>query len=259
MNRRRRLVAVTRPPTEALARCELTHLDRQPIDAGVALSQHRAYEACLSRLGAEVVSLAPEPDLPDSVFVEDVAVVLEEVAIITRPGAASRRRERASVADALARYRPVQRIRAPATLDGGDVLRVGSVLYVGASTRTNADGVAQLEQIAAPFGYDVCSVAVTGCLHLKSACSHVGDGIILVNRNWIDASLLRPASLVDVPLEEPAAANTVLVRDTVVLAAGFPRTLAVLESLDRKVKTVDLSELRKAEAGGSCMSLIFEA
>lgn len=259
MSRPRGLVAITRPPTEALARCELTHLDRQPIDIPLAQTQHRGYETCLARLGAEVVSLAPEPDLPDAVFVEDVAIVLEEMAIVTRPGASSRRRECASVAEVLTRYRSIRHIEPPATLDGGDVLRVGSVLYVGTSTRTNADGVAQLERIAAPFGYEARSVSVTRCLHLKSACSHVGDGIVLVNRDWIDASPLRQEQLVDVPLEEPAGANTVLVGDTVVLAAGFPRTLALLESLGRKVKTVDLSELRKAEAGGSCMSLIFAA
>ncbi len=257
MSRPHRLVAITRPPTEALARCELTHLTRQPIDIPLGRVQHRAYEACLRRLGADVVSLAPEPDMPDAVFVEDIAVVLDEVAIITRPGASSRRQESASIADALKLYRPLRHITAPATLDGGDVLRVGNVLHVGASTRTNRDGMAQLEQIAAPFGYEVRSVAVTGCLHLKSACSHVGDGIILVNRDWIDVSPLGQEQLVDVPLEEPAGANTVLVGDTVLLATGFPRTLALLESIGRKVRTVDLSELRKAEAGGSCMSLVF--
>ncbi len=259
MNRTRRLVAVTRPPTEALARCELTYLDRQPIDITVALAQHRAYEACLSRLGAEVVSLAPEPDLPDAVFVEDVAVVLDQVAIITCPGAVSRRRERASIAAALKACRSVQHIAAPATVDGGDVLCVGNVLYVGRSTRTDAAGIAELERIAVPFGYVVQPVAVTGCLHLKSACSHVGDGVLLVNRNWIDAASIQDEQLVDVPPGEPNAANTLMVGDTVVAAVGFPRTVALLERLGRTVETVELSELRKAEAGGSCMSLIFEA
>ncbi|MDH3290128.1 MAG: arginine deiminase family protein [Gemmatimonadota bacterium] len=258
MNRSRRVVAVTRPPTEALARCELTHLDRQPIDIALALAQHRAYEACLARLGAEVMSLPPEPDLPDAVFVEDVAVVLDRVAIITRPGAPSRRRERASTAAALKAFRSVQHVAAPAMLDGGDVLCVGKVLYVGRSTRTDAAGIAELERIAAPFGYVVRPVAVTGCLHLKSACSYVGDGMLLVNRNWIDAAAVQEEQLVDVPPGEPHAANTLMVGDTVVAAVGFPRTVALLERLGRTVETVELSELRKAEAGGSCMSVIFE-
>jgi dimethylargininase len=204
------------------------------------------------------VSLAPEPDLPDAVFVEDIAVVLDEVAIITRPGAPSRRRECASIADALKPYRTIRRLEAPATLDGGDVLRVGNVLYVGKSTRTNAAGIAQLEDIATKFGHVVRPVTVTGCLHLKSACSHVGDRVLLANRSWIDAAAVQEEQVVDVPPEEPNAANTLMVGDAVVLAAGFPRTLALLESLGRTVKTVDLSELRKAEAGGSCMSLLVE-
>jgi len=252
------LAAITRPPTDALAHCALTHLEREPIDIARAIGQHRQYEALLARLGAEVVSLAPEPDLPDAVFVEDVAVVLDEIAVITRPGAASRLPEVASVERRLAAYRPLLRIDPPGTLDGGDVMRVGRALYVGRSSRTNDAGIAQLANAVGPFGYSVRPVAVTGCLHLKSACSHVGDGLVLVNRGWIDADALEDVALLDVPPTHPGSANSFLVGETVVMAAGALETAARVRATGRSVETVDLSELRKAEAGGSCMSLVFE-
>ncbi len=200
-----------------------------------------------------------EPDLPDAVFVEDTAVVLDEIAVLARPGAPSRQPEVDTIERVLARYRPLCRIEPPGTLDGGDVLRVGSVLYVGRSSRTNDAGTTQLADLARPWGYEVRSVSVTGCLHLKSACSHAGDGLVLVNGNWIDVRAFREVELLDLPASEPAAANCFLVGATVVLPAGFPETADLLRSRERRVTTVELSELRKAEAGGSCMSLIFEA
>jgi dimethylargininase len=252
------IVAITRPPTDALARCELTHLKRQPIDIAAARAQHRAYEACLAGLGAEVVSLPGEPDLPDAVFVEDTAVVLDEIAVLARPGAASRQPEVDTMGRVLARYRRLCRIEPPGTLDGGDVLRVGATLYVGQTSRTNDAGITQLADLVRPLGYEVRPVSVTGCLHLKSACTHVGDGLVLVNGNWIDVRAFREVELLDLPASEPSAANCFLVGATVVMAAGFPETADLLRSRVRRVVTVELSELRKAEAGGSCMSLIFE-
>ena len=252
------IVAITRPPTDALARCELTHLERQSIDVAVAREQHSAYEACLAGLGAEVVSLAGEPNLPDAVFVEDTAVVLDEIAVLARPGAASRRAEVDTIERVLARYRPLSRIEPPGTLDGGDVLRVDATLYVGQTSRTNHAGINQLAAMVRSHGYEVRPVAVSGCLHLKSACSHAGDGLVIVNGNWIDTHAFKGAELLEVPAAEPGAANGFLVGATVVMAAGFPETVELLRSRGRRVVTVELSELRKAEAGGSCMSLIVE-
>ena len=251
--------ALTRPPTDALSRCALTHLQREPIDIGRAIAQHRGYEETLVRLGAEVIRLPQEPDLPDAVFVEDVAVVLDEIAVITRPGTASRLAEVTTVEARLASYRPLLRIEAPGTLDGGDVMRVDRVLYVGRSSRTNEWGITQLAEVLEPFGYDVRPVPVTGCLHLKSACSHLGGGLVLINRAWIEADSLREVELLDVPPAHPGSANSFLVGETVVMAAGFPETTALVRANGRRVETVELSELRKAEAGGSCMSLVFEA
>jgi dimethylargininase len=252
------ILAITRPPTSALARCELTHLGRVPIDIARARAQHRAYEDLLAILRARVISLPEDSDLPDAVFVEDTAVVLDEIAVLARSGASSRLAEVDTIEPVLAAYRPLRRIEAPGTLDGGDVLRVERVLYVGRSTRTNEAGVKQLAQLVTPFGYQVRAVPVAGCLHLKSACSHLGDSVVLVNGNWIDTGVFTEVELLEIDAAEPAAANAVLVEDAILMASDVPRTADLVRNRGRRVVTVDLSELRKAEAGGTCMSLIFQ-
>ena len=252
------LTAITRAVSPAINRCELSHLPRQPINFARAVEQHRQYETCLRDLGVSVVSLLPEPDLPDSVFVEDPAVVVEEVAVMTRMGAESRRKESDSLAEALADYRPLRWLREPATLEGGDVLRIGKTLYVGLSARTNQAGIAQLEEQLRPFGYAVLPVEVRGCLHLKSACCSLGDRAILANREWFDTAPFQRLPIIDVPASEPRAANVLTVGDTVMVAASFPETAALLQQLDWKVRTLDISELMKAEAGLTCSSILLE-
>src|SRR5204863_4155379 len=205
------LIAITRQVSPAMDRCELSYIARQPIDVAKAAAQHRSYEACLASLGARVISLPAEPDLPDAVFVEDPAVVVDEVAAITIMGTPSRRPEARSIADALSRYRPLKFLREPATLDGGDVLQIGRRVFAGLSQRTNREGVAQLNDTLRTYGYQVQPIEVRGCLHLKSACSFIGNDIILVNRSWIDAERFRGFQLLDVPDEETAAANALLI------------------------------------------------
>ncbi len=253
------MVAITRPPTEALLQCELTHIERKPIDFRIAEAQHKAYERTLSELGAEIVSLEPEPGLPDAVFVEDTALVLDEVAVMMNPGAPSRAAEVESVALTLRRYRPLEYIHAPGFADGGDVLLVERVLYVGLSGRTNREAIEQLIAIVTPEGYDVAVVPVSRCLHLKSACSYVGDKTLLANREWLPARAFQGMDIIDVSRDEPRAANTFFVGDTLVMADNYPRTRRKLENTGRKIAPVALTELQKAEAGGSCMSLVFEA
>jgi dimethylargininase len=253
------LHAIVRPPTAALARCELTHLAREPIDPAIAQAQHAGYVSTLRSLGAQVTVLAPEPDLPDAVFVEDTAVVLDGLAVITNPGAVSRRPEVTGVAAALGRHRPLAWMAPPATLDGGDVLAIGRTLYVGRSTRTNDEGIEQLGAFAAPHGYTVRPVEVKGCLHLKSACSYPGDGMILANPAWVEPGTFERTRILEVAAEEPRAANTFRVGATLVTAAGAPVTRRLLERWGFRVQPVVLSELQKAEAGGSCMSLVFAA
>lgn len=253
------LTAITREVSPAIARCELTHLQRRPIDLKASTRQHRAYCACLAGLGCELVTLPAEPDLPDSVFVEDAAVVLDEVAVITRPGAESRRGETSAVEQALAPYREIERIESPATLDGGDVLCVGSTLYVGLTSRTSRKGVSQLRRVVEPHGYRVKAVPVAGCLHLKSACTFVGQETLLVNRAWVDDGPFEGWNLLDVDPDEPAGANALLVGETVVYPTAFPKTRRLLADCGFAVQTVDNTELAKAEGGVTCCSLIFTA
>ena len=251
------LIAITREVSTSINNCQLSFHAREPIDVARAIAQHRAYQDCLAELGVRVVSLPAEPELPDAVFVEDPAVVVDEVAVISIMGAPSRRPEARSLADALCRYRPIKLLREPATLDGGDVLRIGRLMFVGLSQRTNREAFSQLRDVLRAFDYEVQSVEVRDCLHLKSACSYIGNDTVLINRSWIDAERLRGFQLLDIPDEEPAAANALLIKDVVIIPASFSKTRALLEQRGFRVRTIDLSELQKAEAGVTCGSLIF--
>jgi dimethylargininase len=252
------LIAITRAVSPAINQCEIGFIERQEIDLAKAKQQHRQYEALLAELGAKVVSLPAEPDYPDSVFVEDPAVVVDEVAIMTRMGAASRRGESQSLAHALADYRPLRWLREPATLEGGDVMRIGRTLYIGVSHRTNRAGIEQLTDEVGPLGYTVVAVAVRRALHLKSACCSLGDGAILANRTWLDLQPLAQFRIVDVAPGENRAANVLSIGGSVIVPASYPRTADILERSGLRVRTVDVSELIKAEAGVTCCSLIFE-
>ena len=250
------LLACTRAVSPTLADCQLTHLERQPLDVARAVQEHADYEAVLSRLGARVLHLPPEPDLPDAVFVEDTAVVLDEIAIITRPGAASRRPETASTATALAAHRPLARIRDPGTLDGGDVLVAGRRLYVGLSTRTNRVALEQLAEALRPLDYEVIPVAFAGCLHLKSGVTRVADGLLLVNLDWVDPKVFRGHRPIAVDPAEPHAANALALGGAVIHPAHHPRTRARLEAEGLRVEPLAMTELAKAEAGVTCCSLL---
>jgi dimethylargininase len=253
------LIALTRPVPAALARCELTHREREPLDVRLAGSQHERYEALLNALGAAVERVRAAPEFPDSVFIEDTAVVVDECAVITRPGAASRRGETDAVADALARYRPLTSMEAPGTLDGGDVLQVGRTIFVGLSSRTNRDGLRQLDAVFSRHGYTVHPVSPRGCLHLKSAATALSDDRLLLNPNWIDPASLGGKRWLPVDETEPFAANVLVVNGIVVCAADAPRTQARLRAEGYKVETVDMSELAKAEGALTCCSLLLHA
>lgn len=253
-----KLHAITRAPSPNLAACELTHLERTPIDVDRAAAEHEAYEQVLRELGCTVEQLPAEAGLPDSVFVEDTAVVLPELAVVTRPGAASRRPETASVAAVLSRYREIHTIEAPGTLDGGDVLRMDRALRVGRTSRSNSAGIDQLGRILEPFGYSVGSIAVRGCLHLKSAISWLGDNTVLLNPDWIDESRFSGLHVIHVHPDEPHAGNVLRIGATLLCAAAHRRTHERLEKAGFHVRSVDITELARAEAGITCSSLILE-
>jgi dimethylargininase len=250
------MLAFTREVSPAIAECELTHLARQPIDIDAAVRQHESYERCLADLGCRVCRLPGGAELPDGVFIEDTAVVLDELAVIARPGAVSRRPETAAVAEVLRHYRPLVSIDPPGTLDGGDVLRIGRSIYVGRSSRSNAEGIRQLARHVAPFGYGVCAVEVTRALHLKSAVTEVAELTLLINGDWVQPEAFPGMDLIAVDPAEPFGGNALRVGGTVVYPSSFPRTRSVLESRGIAVRAIDASELAKAEGGVTCCSLI---
>lgn len=250
-------IAITRQVSPSINRCELTFHTKQPIDLAKAITQHEAYEECLRDLGARVVSLAAEPDLPDAVFVEDAAIVVDEVAVIPVMGAASRRPETESLAKALSAYRPLTYLQRPATLDGGDVMRIGRRVFVGVSRRTNAEGIAQLQAALGPFNYEVIAVEVKQCLHLKSGCCYLGSNSILINSELVDPAPLAGYELIEVPASEPTAANVLSLENVVIVPNSFPETIGLLESRGFTAKGIDVSEFQKAEGGVTCKSIIF--
>jgi dimethylargininase len=253
------LTAITRAVSPAIVNCELTFRTREPIDFEIARNQHRAYEQLLQQLGARLISLPAEPTLPDSMFVEDPAIVLDELAVILPLGTESRRPEAAPLAQALAKFRKLEHITLPATLEGGDVLPIGRTLFVGLSTRTNTEGIRQLTKILEPYDYKVVTVPVTDCLHLKSTVTYLGRNTLLANRAWFDPAPLANYAWIDVALGEPHAANALALNNTVIFPASFPRTRARIESAGFHVTPLDISELQKAESGLTCSSLLFNA
>ena len=254
------LLAYTRAVSPALADCELTHLERTPIDVSRAADEHAAYEARLASLGALIRRLPAEADLPDAVFVEDTALVLDEVAVVTRPGAPSRRGETQSVAAALAPHRPLRWIEEPGTMDGGDLLATtGRRVYVGLSSRTNAEAIGQLARLLAPWSYTVIPVEFGGCLHLKSAATEVRDDLMLLNPDWLDPAVFLHHRAVRVDPDEAHAANALALAGQVIHPAHHPLTRRRLEAEGLRVSPLEMAELAKAEAGVTCCSLLVRA
>ena len=248
------MIALVRDVSPALASCELSFIERQPIDLGRARAQHAAYCAALARAGAPVTFIAPAPEHPDGVFVEDAALVLDEVAIITRPGAESRRGEVTTVASALAAHRPLSFIREPATLDGGDVMRAGRDLFVGVTARTNRDGFDQLTAIASRFGYRTIAVRVSGCLHLKTAVTSIDPETLVLDRACVDAAAFGGRRIIDA--KEPSGGDVLNVNGTVLVLASAPATREAIAAAGYGTEAIDLSEFEKAEAGVTCLSLL---
>lgn len=250
--------AFTRAVSPRLAECQLTHLQRAPINAARAAEQHAAYERALADAGFEIVRLPELADDPDAVFVEDTALLLGEHAVITRPGAASRVGEIHSTAAGLSDGFEIHRIER-GHIDGGDVLRIGRRLYVGLSTRTDADGTVNLAELVAPLGYEVIRAELRDCLHLKTGATFAGSDaagtpILLYEPNSVD-----PAQFTGVepfPVDEAPAANCVCAGDRLIMPGGNPSTVARLRERGFQIIEVDVSELQKAESGVTCMSLI---
>jgi len=253
------MIAITHVPSPKMEQCERTFVARAPIDYGRATRQHVEYCRVLEACGVDVVTLDVNRDQPDCVFVEDTAIVLDEVAVLASMGAESRRAEPSGVALELAKYRELHRVTAPATIEGGDVLCVGRKLLVGLSTRTTRAGVNALEAVVRRYGYEIVLVPVRGCLHLKTACTVLPDQSLLVNPAWFDVRVVRGFECVPVPESEPWAANVALVGGGVCVAADHVETVGVIRERGCEVCTVDLSEFAKAEGGVTCLSILLQA
>ena len=247
-------VALVRLPAANLADGLTTHIDRVRIDAELADQQWDGYVAALVEAGWTPIEIAAADDLADSVFVEDTAVVLGGTAIITNPGAPSRRAEVDGTERKLREYGlRIERIQEPGTLEGGDVLKVGSTIYVGRGGRTNAEGIRQLRAIAAPLGYTVVAVPVSKALHLKSAVTALPDGTVIGHPSLVDNPSLFGRFL---PVPEITGAQVVVLDDeTVLISSSAPDTAALIEDLGYRVVRVDISEFEKLEGCVTCLSI----
>ncbi len=253
------LIAITREVSPSINQCELTFHEREPIDYERACRQHQQYVAALRQLGLQVQILPAERDLPDSVFVEDTALVLDECAIITRPGADSRTPEIDSIAKVLAPHRKLFHIQSPARVDGGDILCVGKNIYVGLSTRSDRHAIQRMQDYLGPYGYEVKGVTVTGCLHLKSAVTQVREDTLLINPAWVDEANFDGVKFIEVDPSEAYAANAVMIGQSLIYPTAFAKTQKRLEAAGISMVTVDADELAKAEGAVTCCSLIFKA
>jgi dimethylargininase len=252
------LHALCRAVSPAIADCELSFIGREPINVAMAHLQHREYVECLKKLGVTVIELPAEPALPDSVFVEDTLLLFDELAVLTRPGAESRRAEVDAIAPAVQAVRTqVERISEPGTIDGGDVLRIGQHVFVGLSQRSNQAAIDQLAGILKPFGYSVTAVPMQECLHLKSAVTALSDDSVLINPDWVDAAYFTDYRQIRVAMSEAHAANVVRIGAAILMPSCFPETNARVQAAGFAVSTVDVSELQKAEGAVTCCSVLF--
>jgi dimethylargininase len=249
-------IAITRSISQNLNSCELTYLPRVNIDLDLAREQHRQYQTALRSIGYTVIELPEEPDLPDSVFVEDTAVIFPELAVITRPGAVSRLQEIKTVVPILAQYRKLEFIHEPGSLDGGDVLVLDKTVFIGLSNRTDFAAITQMRNLLTPYGYTVQGVELKDCLHLKSAVTQIAQSTLLINPDWVDRSIFNRWEQIEVDVEEPFGANSLRAGEAVIYPSSFPRTQQRMQQAGIRLILVDVSELAKAEGAVTCCSLL---
>lgn len=250
-------IALTHKVSPNIHQCEITHIGRSPIDYQLAAKQHKNYCSILHSAGLEVKELSVSLNYPDSTFIEDTAVVLDEIAILACMGAKSRRGEVINIEPELAEYRPLKYIQFPATLEGGDVLQMNKQIFVGLSSRTNQEGLASIKEILSSFGYQVIQVSVKDCLHLKSACTMIDQETLLVNHDWLDMEPISGFRKINIAPGESGSANCLSLNEVIYLPEGYPRTSEILTKHGYMVQNIDISELQKAEGGLTCSSIIF--
>ncbi len=252
-----KFTAVVGSVSRNINQCELTYRQREHIDYFKARAQLNEYSQALRTLNVDVIEAEAVDCYPDCCFVQDTAVVLDEICVIASMGASSRVGEVRSMETVLSRFRRIRRIMPPATLDGGDVIQLGRQIFVGASRRTNARGITRFKELVEPYGYKLTPVDVNGGLHLTTGCGIVNDETVIVNPRWLDADAFKGLRRLQVAEDEPWAANTIRVESTVCVEQHAPKTLDQIQPYISNVLTLDISEFRKAEGSLSCLSLIF--
>jgi dimethylargininase len=247
-------MAIVRMPSPTLAK-GLTSSDLGHPEYTMFLTQHLSYTAVLRSLDLKILKLPSLPEFPDAHFIEDVAVITPEVAVITRPGAPERLGEIEHIRDVLSDLRPLEAIEEPGTLDGGDVMQIEQTVYVGISERTNEAGADQLAQILAPYGYQTHKVPLVEGLHLKSNVNYIGRNTLLLTEAWASHPLFEAFDKIIVPAEEAYAANALLVKNRLLTPMDFPETHALLREAGFEILEIDATEMQKLDGGMTCMSL----
>lgn len=252
------LSALTRKVGKSINNCELTYADRQQINVEKAQQQHMEFENALRKLGVNVLSLESDDTLPDSVFVEDTAVITKEFAVITPMGTKSRKDEPDKIAEILKQYRPLKYINKNTSLEGGDIVQAEDTFYVGISSRTNHEGFENLAEILLPQGYKIVPVQVYGCLHLTTGSTYIGNNTMIANPAWVDVSKFEGMEVIEIEPDEPWAGNAIQANGKLLFPSSSNKTSKKVSAKGFEVYTVDISELEKAEAGLTCMSLLFQ-
>jgi len=250
---------ITHAVSPNIGRCELTFMERVPIDYDLAVRQHEEYCGMLARRGVAVTTLYDNLSCADCCFVEDTALIVDELAIIASMGVVSRRSETTAIASELAKYRDLVCVSYPSTLEGGDVLQAGKNIFVGLSTRTNHRGIEEVVRILKSLDYRVFPVPVRGSLHLTTACSLIDDETVLINPRWADTQAFGDFRILHTPEDEPWGANTFRIGETVCMEASFPKTVELVHELHDDLEVLNISEFLKAEGGLSCLSLLFQS
>ena len=250
---------ITHAVSPNIGRCELTFMERVPIDYDLAVRQHEEYCGMLARRGVAVTTLYDNLSCADCCFVEDTALIVDELAIIASMGVVSRRSETTAIASELAKYRDLVCVSYPSTLEGGDVLQAGKNIFVGLSTRTNLRGIEEVVRILKSLDYRIFPVPVRGSLHLTTACSLIDDETVLINPRWADTQAFGDFRILHTPEDEPWGANTFRIGETVCMEASFPKTVELVHELHDDLEVLNISEFLKAEGGLSCLSLLFQS
>jgi len=247
--------AIVRPVPDSYDRCVRTNVEK--IDVTLAKRQHAEYCNALQKLGLKLIWIEGDNALPDSCFVEDTAIIIEEKAIICNIKIKSRVKEVIEVARVLEKFKETYSIKPPATIDGGDVLKIEDKIFVGLSTRTNLHAVHQLEKIVENNKLKIVPVRLHNVLHLKSACTYLGNNCVILSKGHFDTDILRDYRKVMVPRGEEYAADCLAINGTILMAKGYPKTKKLIEQKGFVVKELEMSEFRKGEGALTCLSIIW--